>query len=293
MMGVTDAAPKKDSSQYGGLKPLRTYQGDVSEVMGKTKASVVSIAVAEQKRKTRIEPPPKIETDVGTKNKFYISAGITLFLLGILVVGVFWYIGTQNKTVQVAESSTILNYDKEIDIVTAGLSRAALVSKISDAENNFNSPVNSVLYINTGEKNAPDNVQTVLVTLAPQIPPELLRNLSDSYMFGVYSFDKNQPFVILTVDDFGIGWSGMLKWEKTMISDLGGIFGIASSSAPATGFAFSDEGLNNKDLRVVHNSGRQTVLLYSFLDKNTVLITTNENTFNALLNKYLTGKMVK
>jgi hypothetical protein len=212
--------------------------------------------------------------------------------------------------VQVVQGSTILNYDQEVDIATTGLSRAALVSKISDAENNFNSPANSILYVNTGEKNAPDNVQTVLVTLAPQVPPELLRNLSDNYMFGVYSFDKNQPFIILTVDDFGIGFSGMLKWEKTMVNDLGPIFGIGTNGQSqevsngnvstngnigtgTVGFAFSDEGLNNKDLRIVRDSGRQTVLLYSFLDKNTILITTNENTFGALLNKYLTGKMVK
>jgi hypothetical protein len=283
----------EENLQKNILKPLRTYQGDVSEVMGKTKASVVSIAVAEQKRKTRIEPSPKIETDVGMKNKFYISAGIVLFALGILVVGVFWYIGTQNKTAQVAESGTILNYDKEVDIAIASSTRAALVSKISDAENNFNSPANSILYINTGEKNAPDDVQTVLVTLAPQIPPELLRNLSANYMFGVYSFDKNQPFVILTVDDFGQGFSGMLKWEGTMIADLGGIFGITASSSPAGGFAFTDESVSNKDLRIVRDTSRKTILLYSFLDKNTVLITTNENTFNALLNKYLTDKTVK
>lgn len=293
---VTDegTSKKPETSYYDKLKPLRTYQGDVDNAIHKTKASVITIAVAEQNRKAKIEPEPDRKSNPEIKNKFFIFAGTFLFVLGIIVVGVFYFLSTQNKTVQVSVSSAVLNYDKEVDISVVGMTHSALVQKILDEQKNFSLPANSILYINTTDNVLPTDTQTILPVLAPQIPLSLLRNLSVNYMIGIYSFDKNRPFIILTVDDYGQGFSGMLKWEGTIVSDLGQIFGIAPlTSSNLDSYTFTDESLSNKDLRIIQNSSRQTVLLYSFIDKNTILITSNENTFSALLNKYLIGKMVK
>ena len=71
-----------------------------------------------------------------------------------------------------------------------------------------------------------------------------------------------------------------------MVTDLAPIFGIRSTSTPYT---FTDEELRNKDLRIVTDEIGKTILLYSFIDKNTILITSHEAIFNALLGKYLTG----
>jgi hypothetical protein len=288
-----------DKSYYDRLKPLRTYQGDVSDAIGKTKASVVSIAVAEQKRKIKIEPTKREVSEVSHegRNSFFIFAGTIFFALGIAVIGVFYYFSLQNKVMQIAQDKTILNYDQEVQIPIAGITHGALVQKILDQEKSFNLPANSVLYLNTiysiGTSTSPSDPQTALQILAPHIPAELLRNLSQNYMMGIYSFDQNRPFIILTVDDYGAGFSGMLEWEGTMVSDLGSIFNIAMTSSPSGGYVFTDESLSNNDLRIVQNSDRQTVLLYSLINKNTVIITGNESTFSALLNKYLVGQTVK
>jgi hypothetical protein len=283
-----------DNFGIGTLKPLRTYQGDASNAIGKTKASIITIAVAEQNRKAKIEPEPERESNPEIKNKIFIFVGTFLFVLGIIVVGVIYFISIQNKTVQVSQNGTILNYDKEINVSIANTTHVAFLQSILDQEKNLNLPANSVLYLNTTSGVGSADSQTVLQILAPKIPLSLLRNLSQDYMIGIYSFDKNQPFIILTVDDYGQGFSGMLKWEDTMVSDLGQIFGITPlAGSDSTGYIFTDESLNNKDLRIVQNSSRQTILLYSFIDKNTILITSNENTFSGLLNKYLIGKMVK
>jgi hypothetical protein len=296
--GQTTNDEKNQNNQgvyYDKLKPLRTYQGDVSNAIHKTKASVVSIAVAEENRRSR--NLPEIESDSGIKNKFFIYGGVSLFVLGIIIVSIFYFLSSQNGVKQVVQNNALLNYDSEIKVSVGGISRDTLIQDFLAQEKSFNLPANSVLYFDTiytiGTTTSASDVQTVLQTLAPQIPADLLRNLSTDYMFGVYSFDKNQPFIVLTVDDYGAGFSGMLKWESTMVSELGSIFNIASNGSPIGGYAFSDESLNNKNLRIVQNSSRQTVLLYSFINNSTIIITSNENTFNALLNKYLTGKMVK
>ncbi len=291
---VTDnntATDDKKQDRFGRLKPLRTYQGDVSDVIGKTKTSVVSIAVAEQNRKTQnsLKNKPEEETDHTTRNKFFALAGVVLFVLGVVVVGVFYYFSLQNEITQTNQNRTILNYDKEVKIPIVGSARNDLIQKITEEKENFNLPVGSILYIDTMDASTTAKIQKVLQILTPQIPPPLLRDLSSSYMFGVYSSNKNQPFIILTIDDYGIGFSEMLKWENTMMKDIGPIFGLVSDTQ--TNYSFQDESVNNKDLRVIKNNNRQTILLYSFVDKNTIIVTTNENIFNVLLNRYLVNKM--
>ena len=73
-----------------------------------------------------------------------------------------------------------------------------------------------------------------------------------------------------------------------MTNDIGAWFGVFGTSTPK----FQDEELRNKDLRVFKNENGNTILLYSFLDKDTLLITGNENIFSAILGKYLIQKAI-
>jgi hypothetical protein len=84
----------------------------------------------------------------------------------------------------------------------------------------------------------------------------------------------------------------MLKWEKDMPSDLEKIFEIPKDNSTTTK-VFIDEAIRNKDLRVLKDINNKTVLVYSFIDKNTLVITKNENLFNAILAKYLTSQNVR
>ena len=262
----------------------------------KNKTSVINIAVAEQTKQSKINSFQANTSDAEyhdhpIRNKFFILAGTIIFLLGIAIVGVFYYINlSKNKTIQIVQNDSILNYDQKIKLSIASSTRRDLLQKIATERINFNMPLNSILYINILNNEKTADPQSVLQIISPQIPATLLRSVSGEYMFGVYSFDKNQPFIIFTVDDYGTAWSGMLKWEESVSKDLAQIFDISPDMSDSL---FSDESFNNKDLRVLKNDRGQTILLYSFLDKNTVIITTNENIFNTLLQKFLTAQAHK
>jgi hypothetical protein len=111
-------------------------------------------------------------------------------------------------------------------------------------------------------------------------------------MLGIYSFDTNEPFIILTTNDFANSFSGMLRWEKDMVSDFEKIF-LISQKIGSTTVEFVDEALRNKDLRILQNENKKTILLYSFVDKNTIVITTNESIFTAIVNKYNVSKQIR
>ncbi|MFA7216515.1 MAG: hypothetical protein WC095_00835 [Candidatus Paceibacterota bacterium] len=285
---ISKTAPPVYSKQK--LKALRTYQGDMQELISETNASVATIAIAEQKRKVEKNFKEEVQK-YEVKNKFLVVLGITLFILGIITIGTVYFFQSRGTEVVSETDKTIVAFSEKKPIITN--TRQSVVSEIGTQIKDWDMPANSVLFLDftdSMENIIPSNVEKTIPLIGPTIPPNLLRSLKNDYMVGIYSFDKNVPFIILKSNDFGISFSGMLKWEETILKDLDFMFNLEGDTSEYT---FQDESFKNKDLRIVKNKERQTVFLYSFLDRETILITSNEDAFNALLGKYVNSKMVR
>ncbi len=275
------------------IKSLRTYQGDIDEILSKGKASASTILIAEQKRKEEKAITTDRPKDSGVRNRFFIIIGIVLFTIGIITLGVVYYMKSTEEVTLTQKTKALIGFSEEKNVSLSGLSRETLVTKLVAEKESFKLPVSSVLYINiTNESSEPAPIESILSLIAPKMPASLSRSFENKYMFGIYSFDTNEPFIILTTNDYAGSYSGMLKWEKDMAGDLAKLFAI-SQNASSTPTSFSDEALKNKDLRVIKDDSGKTLLLYSFIDRNTLMITTNENILTAILAKYLINKTVR
>ncbi len=282
--------PIKDDPK-NPLHSLRTYQGDVDEALSKNKTSVSSIVIAEQKRRDSVLSSPEDDARAANRNKYVVWIGGALVVIGLLVVIVVYYnASSSNQVTIVQKTKTLIGFSVEKDIPITNASGGQITQAISKEVNAFKLPPNSILYINTTTASStPAEPQDVLSLIAPQIPGVLSRSFENQYMIGVYSFDRNAPFIIFTTTDYASSFAGMLKWEPNMVSDIGSIFGITSTSTPV----FLDKSLQNKDLRVLKDDNGQTILLYSFIDKNTLVITTKENILTGIIGKYLISKTTK
>ncbi|MEQ1500177.1 MAG: hypothetical protein ABL917_02270 [Parcubacteria group bacterium] len=272
------------------FKTLRTYQGDVDEVLSQGKASAATIFVAEEKRR---EEKPQIapkQVDNRLRNKIFTTFSISLFFLGIIVVGLVYYIKSTEEVAIIQKTKALISFSREKDFTIASSTRAELIQNIISEKESFNLPPNSVLYINTTDPSGnKENIETALKLLAPKMPSSLSRSFDKEYMLGIYSFDTNEPFIILTTKDYANSFSGMLNWEKYIESDLGQLFNIPQNASSTPGL-FVDQALKNKDLRILKDQRNKTILLYSFIDRETLVITTNENIFEAVIGKYLISK---
>jgi flagellar basal body-associated protein FliL len=280
------------------LKNLRTYQGDVDDIVGKGEVTMTSIALAEQQRQSLRPDVAAAEQPTDQENiqhKIMLIVGGLLLILGIVTIGAVIYNSMQDKQqAKIAVSDALVAYAQKNDLPTASSTRADLLGQIISYRQSFKLPVNSILYLNTvGSAKTPMSVQDMMLLLAPQIPDALLRSFDPTYMIGVYSFDTNEPFIILTTSDFGSAYAGMLKWEATMPQDLARVFNLPKLAPGAAPYIFEDEAFKNKDLRVVKDADRHTVLLYSFIDRNTLVITSHENILTGLLGKFITAKMTR
>lgn len=273
------------------LKSLRTYQGDVDEAISKNKYSATSILIAEQKRK---EDNPESEKPISHfRNKFFVTIGISFLVIGVVVVGVVYYLQKNQKVVIEQKTKTLVGFSLEKDVSIENSSRENLLTTILQEKKSFNLPINSILYLNiVNRDNTEARIENALSLLSPNMPPSLARSFGDKYMLGLFSFDTNEFFIILTTKDYASSFSGMLKWEKVIGKDIGRLFDIEENTGTSTS-VFLDEELNNKDLRILKDTSNKTVLLYSFIDKDTLVITKNQNIFTAIVGKYLVNKQVR
>lgn len=276
------------------MKNLRTYQGDVEEAIAKNHFTTSTILIAEQKRKEQdaIANPEKA-VNLESRNKLFIITGTILLILGIATIGAVYYLKSRNTVIVEQNTKALIGFSQEKTISVASLSRDKLISDILSEKEAMNLQVNSVIYTNTVDEGGnPEKIENILSILAPNMPPPLSRSFDKEYMLGIYSFNTKEPFIILTTNDFASSYSGMLKWEKDMVLDLGKIFSIPQEISSST-VEFKDESLRNKDLRVLKNNEKKTILLYSFIDKNTLVITTNDDILNAIVGKYNVSKQIR
>ncbi len=108
------------------------------------------------------------------------------------------------------------------------------------------------------------------------------RTIEDTMMLGSITTTKNEPYLIIQSYNFDVLFSGMLTWEKNMYADFAPVFG---SSYTEVG-TFSDMIVKNKSVRVLSDRSNKPVLLYSFIDQNTVVITESVEALGMLIEKF-------
>ncbi len=247
------------------LQPLRTYQGDVAEAIKSQNESVATIAIKEKLKKEEREPIKDSKT-----SNFPVSM-VTVFLGLILLAGSVFAIlfvfravqsGPQTQTVLPEEiiptnsRANLLGINKENILVE--------LQKISGTGV-------VVVDLQTIDGAKIENVADFLKLMQAEPPSGFVRNLQD-FVLGVYFSESGKsPFLILRTKEFGLAFSGLLEWEDRMRSDLS-FFERKKLDAY---YVWRDLIIKNKDVRALANleDSDDFILAYTFLDKETILIT--------------------
>ncbi len=304
------------------IKPLVTYEDDMAETLRKQQESIISINLAEKKRREENGEERGSLEESDSVRRIMLVASIVLVLAGLGIVGYFYY--SRTKTVVLVKpvaAPALITLDATKNIDGSNLNRDRLVRIVTDARTSIAQPNGSITDLHLTEDpqgtKTPVDIGVLFPLIAPTAPAALTRAFDTPYLFGIYSAAQNSPFIIVKVASFEHAFAGMLEWEKNMSDDLGPLFfnttptdssaslnltnilaTSTTSSTPAqivspqTG-AFEDLVIKNKDTRILRDSERNIVLIYSFLDKNTLLITTSDDVFKNVLNKFVNSKLVR
>jgi hypothetical protein len=137
------------------------------------------------------------------------------------------------------------------------------------------------------EKPAP--TQTIINALQLQAPGSFTRAVNEITFGGT---PQRQPFIVLKVTSFDTAFAGILQWEKTMSADLSPLFGetVINSFDPSARTDtqvreafFKDVIASNKNARLLLDEEGEDRIVYTFINQNTILITTTRETLDELL----------
>lgn len=156
----------------------------------------------------------------------------------------------------------------------------------------------------------------------------LTRALEPEIILGVHIQEKNEPFIIMRANSLDQSFAGMLEWEKRMVKDIRDIFfenlgssqnfpgeivevattlDIATSTdsiATTTEEVmpteptydptnFRDLIISNKDIRAIFDSEGKLLFFYTFADNEHIILTTNRETLDVLIQKLNRAKLVR
>jgi hypothetical protein len=158
-------------------------------------------------------------------------------------------------------------------------------------------------------------------------PDLLVRSFDPTFLLGVYAFTPRDMFAVFRVSSYDSAFAGMFEWEPNIESDIGDIFinkkdrvdrdigtlsQVNTSTATGTGTSttassttqgspfgvfsqrrFMDKVLSNKDARVLVDLNGKESMLYTFLDKETLVIATSEKSLKEIIFRLTTGRILR
>lgn len=295
------------------LSSLRTYQGDMAEFIKDRNESVVSIALKERKGKeekqkeeeSKAEFAPRQAHSKSSIRRNFSMASLSFILLslgGAAAYFVFNNLDFDRVEAPVVEEK-LISYNDTVTFSGSGPLELGM-----EIANVF--PSNGISIIEVASNgNVIEKSNDFFAFMGVTPPATLSRTLKDDYALGVSSRDgKFSKFIILTVNDFGRAFSGMLEWEASMEKDLSFLItkplskeieentDTEASSTPSQmpalppvseNYFWKDIIVKNKDTRSLVNDGGQSKIGYSFLDKNTIIIVDNIYTIGDLSDIYV------
>jgi len=278
---------------------IRTYKSDVEETVASSHLSSVNIALAENKRMMERMGEAK-ETEKKNKiNYTIILISFSLVILGVLavVIPVFFVNKKYTPVVVLTRVSPIITPDSTEDLNLEELDQVRIAKTLSERVDQTSIKVGTIRGIYLTEKNLDDtrsviNINKFTSLMKFNIPQILARTLKADYLFGMHNFIGNQKFLILKVGSYESAYSGMLSWEVDLWKNFKVLFGLVdpdSLSATTTDVfaeevkSFRDIVIKNKDCRVAEDKEGDVLLLYCIPDKETIIITTSQDTLKEIL----------
>lgn len=279
------------------LPSLRTYQGDVAEFIKDKNESVTSIAVKEKEKRREKEREQSVAASKkgdGFKINFMaLVLSLLLIIAGSLTV-FFVMRFLQNKEPVVTLKQEIIPYNSELSI--ANVTKDSIATELSNIPKSGG--VTAIKLSDTNGKSI--NTTNILFSFLGVTPPGTInRSLKPEFFFGALSQEESTDyFIIMGVDDFGVAFAGMLDWESNLEKDLSFITNkqpevMTDLDDVDTSVAlWKDVIIRNKDTRALMSANR-AIVAYTFLDKNTILITNSLDSIGEISSIFAAKSVVR
>lgn len=238
-----------------------------------------------------VKPPVEKRRVITSKSKnnilnqsFVIIITAILFILGGGYGILLWNQSTP-ETVEVTKTNVPSFFKVDTHIaVTFKNNNVEFLAELTQAATNSSKTFVQLYPI--FPQNINSNTETVAKTsdimavISPKTSGPFIRSLDDRIMFGVHNDIEQSSFIVLKSNVFDVAFAGMLEWERNIISDFEPFFEQTSLKN------FEDGKLNNYNTRILYDNEANIRLIYTFANRNTIVITTSMTSLARILEKF-------
>ena len=272
----------------------RTLREDAIEDVEKKKLSVARIASAEAVRRDVRKETIDLRKEKHSLMPMFAIVGVIL----LVAAGGFMFIQLSNPAPENTEITSIPSYVRVAETVPVPLSenRTAFLNDLNNAKNQEYGLNGTFVQIypdvSTGTIPLPASTARIMSILDIHAPGSFIRSLEEGLMFGLYIHEHSEPFIIMKSNRFDTAFAGMLEWEPSISADLTPFLGepvrrtldpTSRTIDQSSDARFVDDVIRNRDVRILYNELGEERIIYSFIDQQTILITTSPDTFVAIV----------
>jgi len=305
---------------------LHTYKSDFADRIDKKEATTFSVLAAQQEAGAT-PVPQALSKDTGSSKRMLAAIATGIVLLALAAGGVYatyrFVLTMRNTPVASVTVPSIIFADEYKEIQGTGPAlMEALAASANETLVSGNVLVTYVTEPLAGEKGTlltKAAAGGVLVrALELEAPDILLRNIASESTVGiVHAGSETRAFFALRVDSYERTYAGMLTWEPVMQRQLALLYPqypaesapapvVATTTATSTPTAtttpqsepiqasvltrFADTIVANHDVRVLRDTAGRSVLLYGYVDKQTLIIARDELAFETLAARLKSGE---
>jgi hypothetical protein len=276
---------------------IKTYESDVAISIQQQQESLARMALAEQRRR---EKEAELRDESVPKQKkimFAVISGLCILLGIATLIGAYMFLQIKNAPVPLAtEPSEILPTDTRVtlDITQNSYDQVVTLLQQQITQTHDAGTIHQIVlqYQAPNEDNATTTYSVTttefLQYFLPSIPGNLARAINGMYVLGSNGGASTTPFIILTTSNYESVFGGMLTWEQTMFADFQTIFALPTPVLAPIGFV--DSIFQNKDIRILVDENNNPLLIYAFLDRKTLVITTSMQTLQEMYARFIAGQ---
>ena len=280
-----DRSAEFEHEHKGHVAPVRTFSTDLANAVREKGGSVVRIAIAEEEKNRREFKENSISSK---KNMVLVGVGVALLIVAAgTLIWAYAYKKTASAPVVVTNvlPPSVIHAESAQVIDTGNLQTAGVIDAIQNivASPNIQAGTikNIILSTGSGVSGQTVPIGQLLNSLSSHIPIGLTQALSSDFMLGVYVYDRSSLFLVIHGKAHDFLLSGMLAWEPYLFNDMVSLFNINTSGftpAQLQNMTFQGTLVENRDARAVLDPGGKPLFFYSFIDQNTILLSTDPKT---------------
>ena len=273
----------QNSKDFFPKKVVRTYSSDLAQSVKEKGGEAYRIARIEETIKEK-----EFRAEKGRKkvSLLFGLGGLTLIFLSLIAL--IYFSSKSNVKLNPEPAPTlrpIIFFDNQKRIEVTGFDKDKILSMFGqEVESQISS--GDVLNIIFTENNQPINLGKLLTLLKINLPEGVAPFLNQDYFAGIFANSgENWPFLILRTNSYADISPGVIRWETSIIDDLGILLGVNTTgdNSYLLQAKFTDLIVSNKETRAIKDKGGNPALLYVFLDEKNILFALNKNTLEEVL----------